>query len=131
MYSQAIGSLEQLMTREKPGTDEYVKLDLMKIPFLLNFSQCLLEQKEYYKAITHLTTVIEKDEDNVKGLYRRAKAYQVVYKINSARADYKRVKELDSALVKTVDKELIKIDLEEKKKNSEDKKKYMNAFSAL
>lgn len=131
MYSQAIGSLEQLMTREKPHTEEYIKLDHMKIPYLLNFAQCLIQQKDYYQAITHLTTVLEKDESNVKALYRRGKAYQSIYDFDDARKDYEYVKKLDGSLIKTVDKELLKIDYEEKLKDLEDKKKFKNAFSQL
>ena len=131
MYSQAIGSLEQLMTREKPGTEEYIKLDHMKIPFLLNFSQCLLMKKDYYQALTHLTTVLEKDENNVKALYRRGKAYQSVFDFHNARLDYLQVKELDSSLIKTVDKELVKIDQEEKQKHLDEKKKFKNVFNNL
>jgi len=128
IYGQAIGALEQLMTREKPGTDEHVKLDKMKIPFLLNYAQCLLSKKDYYQAIPHLTEVLEKDADNVKALYRRAKAYQSVYEFNSARTDYGRVKDLDSSLAKTVVKEMESIDREERQKNLEDKERFKNVF---
>ena len=128
LYSQAIGSLEQLMTREKPGTEEHTKFDQLKIPFLLNFAQCLLSRKDFYQAITHLTTVLEKDADNVKALYRRAKAYQSVYEFENARADYHRVRELDGSLVKTVTKELESIDREERLKNQEDKEMYKKSF---
>lgn len=131
MYSQAIGSLEQLMTREKPQTEEHIKLDHMKIPYLLNFTQCLLMKKDYYQAITHLTTILEKDENHVKALYRRGNAYQSIFDFNNARTDYEKVKKLDTSLIKTVDKELLKIDHEEKIKNLEDKKKFQNVFKQI
>lgn len=47
--------------REKPGDEEWLKLNEMKMPLLLNFSQCQLLQGEYYSVIEHCTTVLEKD----------------------------------------------------------------------
>merc|ERR1712141_603935 len=100
----------------------------MKIPFLLNYSQCLISKKDFYKAIPHLTDVVEKDAGNVKALYRRAKCYQNVYEFKSARSDYSKVKTLDPSLVKTVVKEMESIDREERLKNLEDKERFKNVF---
>lgn len=127
-YSEALGSLEQLTTREKPGTEEWLELEKMKVPLLLNFSQCMLSTKEYYKAIEHLTTVLEKDPSNVKGYYRRAKAYQCVFSYTEATKDYEKAKELDASLTNTINKELKGIELDLRKKDQEDKEKYKKAF---
>ena len=53
-----------LLTREKPGEEEWVSLDRQKIPFLLNFSQCHLLLGNYYAVIEHTTEVITKDPGN-------------------------------------------------------------------
>jgi len=45
--------------REKPGCDEYVELEAMKVPLLLNYSLCLMKTEEFYEAITHLTSVLK------------------------------------------------------------------------
>lgn len=128
-YSEALGSLEQLTTREKPGTEEWLALEKMKVPLLLNYSQCMLSTKEYYKAIEHLSAVLEKDPVNVKGYYRRAKAYHSVFSYKEAREDYEKTKELDSTLSNTIYKELKRIELDELKKDLEDKEKYKKAFT--
>lgn len=128
-YSQALGSLEQLTTREKPGSEEWLAIEKMKVPLLLNYAQCMLGKKEYYQAVEHLTTVLEKDKDNVKALYRRAKAYHLVFNLESARFDYMKAKQLDSSLTNTIDKELKRIQSDEKKKDQEDKEKFKNAFA--
>jgi len=47
--------------REKPGDEDFVKLDEMKIPFLLNFAQCQLLLSDYYPAIEHTTEVLKRD----------------------------------------------------------------------
>ena len=127
-YSQALGSLEQLTTREKPGTKEWLEIDQMKIPLLLNYSQCMLAMKEFYKAIEYLTTVLEKDKNNVKALYRRAKAYHSIYSFKEAKSDYERVKDLDKTLVNTVEQEIKKIQLGEREKDRVDREKYRKAF---
>ena len=129
-YSDALGSLEQITTREKPGSDEWLEIEKMKIPFLLNFAQCMIKTKEFYKAIEHLTTVIEKDASNVKGYFRRASAYHSVFSLAEAKADYRKAKQLDPSLTKTIDNEISKIEKDEVLKNKEDRNKYKNAFKS-
>ena len=47
--------------REKPGDEDFVKLDQMKIPYLLNFAQCQLLLNDFYPAIEHTTEVLKRD----------------------------------------------------------------------
>jgi AH receptor-interacting protein len=47
--------------REKPNDEEWLELRDMKIPLLLNYSQCKLSKKEYYAVIEHTTEVLEAD----------------------------------------------------------------------
>ena len=130
-YSQALGCLEQLLTRERPGSKEHEELELKKIPFLMNYSQCMICKKEYYKAIEHLNTVIEKESDNVKALFRRATAHHAVWNPSEARKDYNQAMELDPSLTSTVEKSLAKLSLEEKQKDMSDKERYRRAFSDI
>ncbi|XP_026678300.1 aryl-hydrocarbon-interacting protein-like 1, partial [Diaphorina citri] len=60
-YSTALGYLEQLMLKEKPNDEDWKKLNDLKIPILLNYSQCKLDQKDYYSVIEHTTTVLTYD----------------------------------------------------------------------
>ncbi|XP_015180137.1 PREDICTED: aryl-hydrocarbon-interacting protein-like 1 [Polistes dominula] len=106
MYAKAIGILEQLMLAEKPNDEEWLMLNKMKVPLLLNYSQCKLKNEEYYSVIEHCTTVLKTDPDNVKALYRRGKAYIGTWDEDKAIKDLKRVAELDPSLQKTIDKEL-------------------------
>ena len=128
LYAKALGCLEQLSLREKPGDDEWLELDKMKIPFLLNYSQCKLNQKEYYEVIKHTTTVLEKDATNVKALYRRAKAHVGCWNPEEALKDFSKVAELDSSLKATVTKEINKLNEEIRIKYSEDKSKWKGVF---
>ena len=47
--------------REKPGDDDWKKLDDLKRPLLLNFSQCKLLTGDYYPVITHTSDVLARD----------------------------------------------------------------------
>lgn len=123
-YSEALGRLEQLQLREKPRDVEWLRLDLIKIPLLLNFSQCKLIAEDYYPVIEHCTTVVEKDPDNVKALFRRAKAHAAVWNFTDSRQDYERVRELDASLAGTIRRELEALDIQEKKKDEEDRAKF-------
>lgn len=128
-YAQALGCLEQLSLREKPGDDEWTKLDKMKIPFLLNFSQCKLLLGEYYEVIKHTSTVLEKDSENVKAIYRRAKAHKACWNPDEAKADFKKAAELEPSLRKTIKKEMEELEQMIKEHNADDKEKMKKMFA--
>jgi len=115
--------LEQLILKEKPGDKEWVELDQMKIPLLLNYSQCQLLLNEYYSVIEHTTTVLEKDKDNVKALFRRAKAHVGAWNPIEARLDFQRAAELDPSLAAAIKKELLNLDQLELEYNRKEKEK--------
>jgi len=119
-YSKALSIIEQLLLREKPGDEDWIKLDQMKIPLLSNLSQCKLIEGEYYSVIEYTTEVIKRDENNVKALFRRAKANFAVWNLDEARNDFKKVIQIDSSLEKVVKKELNLLDLAEKQNNQKD-----------
>ncbi|CAB4013232.1 AH receptor-interacting [Paramuricea clavata] len=129
-YSEALGCLEQLCLREKPKDEAWNELNEKKLPFLLNYAQCKLLLGEYYEVIRHTTTVLDSiDPNNVKALYRRAKAHVGCWDPKEARQDFERVMELDQSLVKTVRKELEELDRKEKEHNEEYKEKLKGIFS--
>lgn len=45
--------------REKPHDTEWLDLIKIKIPLLLNYSQCKLINKDYYAVIEHCTEVLK------------------------------------------------------------------------
>lgn len=47
--------------REKPNEEEWLVLNRLKSPLLLNYAQCKLIQKEYYAVVEHCTTVLKHD----------------------------------------------------------------------
>jgi len=66
--------------------------------------------------------------DNIKALFRRAKAHVAVWNLSEAQADFKRVAELDASLGKSIQKELQIIDHLQIQKEKEDMEKYKNLF---
>lgn len=120
MYSKALAIIEQLLLNEKPGDEDWLKLDKMKIPLLSNLSQCKLIERDFYAVIEHTTQVIKRDELNVKAFYRRAKANFFVWNLDNARNDFKKVIQLDHSLHNMIKKELQSLDLVEKEKNEKD-----------
>ena len=129
-YSEALGCLEQLCLREKPRDTAWNELNQKKLPFLLNYAQCKLLLGDYYEVIRHTTTVLDSiDSNNVKALYRRAKAHVGCWNPEEARQDFELVMELDKSLVKTVRKELDELERKEKEHNKEYKEKLKGIFS--
>lgn len=119
-YRKALAIMEQLLLREKPGDEEWIRLDHIKIPLLSNLSQCELYLKDYYQAITHTTEVLEKDPNNVKALFRRAKAHLAVFNIDECRKDFTRVIQLDQTLAVAVNDQLRQLDKQVKEKDAKD-----------
>lgn len=120
----------------------------LKIPLLLNFSQCKLLEKDYYAVIEHCSEVIKHEPglyryhfmenfvknrlvfaDNVKALYRRAKAHVGAWNPDDARKDYQRCMELDKSLIAKVNRELDALNEEIKLNDIEQKMKLKKIFS--
>ncbi|XP_014478695.1 PREDICTED: AH receptor-interacting protein isoform X2 [Dinoponera quadriceps] len=129
-YAKAIGMLEQLMLAEKPNDEEWLSLNQMKIPLLLNYVQCKLLNKEYYSVIEHCTTVLKTEPENVKALYRRGKAYIGVWDEGNAIKDLRKAAGIDPLLHNTVEKELQAFATAIKEKNVAQKEKLAKLFKA-
>nr|CAG4651991.1 EOG090X09NR [Triops cancriformis] len=127
-YELALGLIEQLQLKEKPGEEDWKKLDAMKNPFLLNLSQCNLYLQDYYSVIQHCTDVLSRDPDNVKAVFRRGKAYAEVWEVAKAKADFHQALQRDPNLKSLIDKEIAILDSKAKEKNQEEKNIYNKLF---
>lgn len=67
--------------------------------------------------------------DNVKALYKRAKAHAAVWNETEARADFAKVLELDASLEASVAKELRVMEERIRAKEKEEKGRYKGLFS--
>lgn len=67
--------------------------------------------------------------DNVKALYRRAKAHVGAWNPDQARQDFKQVAELDSSLVPAIKKHLNELDELVKQHEKQDKEKFKSMFT--
>lgn len=120
-YSLALGVLEQLMLREKPKEEEWNDLAKVKVPLLLNYAQCKLIEKDFYRAIENCTEVLSYEPENLKAFYRRGRAYVGAWEPVKAQDDFLRCISLDPSLKATITKEIN--NLKEKIKSLEDKDK--------
>ncbi|KAG9338628.1 hypothetical protein JZ751_025466, partial [Albula glossodonta] len=120
-YQEAILLLKTVQSREMPGHEDYIKLDRLITPLVLNYCQCMLELEEYYKVLEQTTELIDKHKGaqlflptdpgpaplyNVKAYYKRAKAHTAVWNEKEARKDFLMVANLDVTLAPLVNKEL-------------------------
>ncbi|XP_034951308.1 AH receptor-interacting protein [Chelonus insularis] len=129
-YKTAIGIVEQLMILEKPRDEEWMKLNKIKTPLLLNYAQCKLLKKEYYEVVEHCTTVLEIEPDNVKALYRRGKAHIGVWNQTEASRDLMKAAELDPTLKSIIEKELKNFQQALKQKEKSERKSLNQMFSS-
>ena len=106
---------------EQLNSPEWKKLQDVRLPLLLNYSQCKLLAQDYAEVIRHTTSALEYDPDNLKALFRRGKAHACSWNEAEAKSDFARVVKLDLALGASVQKELRQ--LEHRMKESQDKEK--------
>ena len=66
--------------------------------------------------------------DNIKALFRRAKAHTGAWNPTEAKQDFQSVLDKDPSLSMTCKKEIRKVEEMEKQKNIEDKQKMKNLF---
>lgn len=119
---------------------------------MLNYAQCRLLDKDYYAVIEHCSEVLKHEPskkiktffffefgvhqtlsfsfklENVKALYRRAKAHAAVWNTDNAKEDFQKCAILDASLTASVNKELKLLADAIRQKDSEDKIKYQNIF---
>ncbi|XP_016138313.1 aryl-hydrocarbon-interacting protein-like 1 [Sinocyclocheilus grahami] len=123
-YQEAVVLLRTVQSREMPGDEDYINLDRLIIPLVLNYCQCMLELEEYYEVIEHTTELLDKHKDCVKAYYKRAKAYAAVWSEREARRDFQMVANLDITLSRLVQRELDLLSERMKEKYWEDKERY-------
>ncbi|XP_031632118.1 AH receptor-interacting protein [Contarinia nasturtii] len=128
-YRAALAIIEQLLLKEKPHDTEWMELIKIKIPLLLNYSQCKLLKKDYYAVIEHCTEVLKHEPNNVKALYRRAKGHVGAWNPDDAKKDFQRCLELDTGLTKSINRDLSQLNEDIKLNEVEAKLRYKSLFS--
>ncbi|XP_057652989.1 AH receptor-interacting protein [Diorhabda carinulata] len=128
LYAKALGLLEQLMLKEKPHDVEWNEMDKQKIPILLNYAQCKLNEGDFYSVIEHCTNVLKSDKNNVKAYFRRAKANVGAWNVEAAKRDFEKVIQLDKSLIPIVTKELNNLEMQVKQQDNRDREKYSKLF---
>lgn len=127
-YSRGLGIIESLLLKEKPGDVDFLRLENMKVPFLLNLAQVKLNQGEYYDCIKCTDEVLKKDPENIKALFRRAKAQAGVWNLNDARKDFKKCVEYNRNMAKTVSKCIQELNTKEMLRDKEDRERFGRMF---
>uniref|UniRef100_A0A670ZXZ9 AIP/AIPL N-terminal FKBP-type PPIase domain-containing protein n=1 Tax=Pseudonaja textilis TaxID=8673 RepID=A0A670ZXZ9_PSETE len=127
-YQEAVICLRNLQVKEKPWEEEWLKLENLVTPLVLNYCQCLLELGEYYEVLEHTTEILQKHNENVKAYFKRAKAHAAVWNEKEARADFLKAAQLDPSLAAAVRKELKTLGERMRSKHVEDRKRYRDLF---
>lgn len=141
-------SFSKIHFREKPQDEDWCALVSLKCPLLLNFAQCKLLKQDYYAVIEHCSEVLKHEpskskgiswvyfvfnhriliSDNVKALYRRAKAHVGAWNPDEAKNDYVKCQELDKTLVTKINRELDDLNQQIHVQDIDDKLKYQKLF---
>uniref|UniRef100_A0A0M3IQ90 TPR_REGION domain-containing protein n=1 Tax=Ascaris lumbricoides TaxID=6252 RepID=A0A0M3IQ90_ASCLU len=127
-YREALGRIDTLLLREKPGEPEWIELDRQNVVLYLNLSQCFLNMGQYYEAIETASEALKRDELNEKALFRRAKARIAVWDLDKAEEDLKKLVTVNANMTNLVDAEICKIRRLRSECENNDKSTYKNMF---
>ncbi|TMS33392.1 hypothetical protein L596_001138 [Steinernema carpocapsae] len=131
-YREALGRVDTLLLREKPGEPEWVELDKKNISLFLNLSQCYINKREYHDAIRTASEVLKRDATNEKALFRRAKAQMGTWQLDQAEADFTKLLEHYPDSKKLVDTQRVILNKKKKELDEETNNVYkemMKGFS--
>ncbi|XP_065190279.1 AH receptor-interacting protein-like [Sycon ciliatum] len=109
-FCTAVSLAQELLEFETPTGEHFrrYQTDLL-LPLALNCSQCALNRGEFERAVTWCTLALGVEPDNVKALFRRARAYLGAWEPDLARRDYQLAQQLDPSLERLVEKELARL----------------------
>uniref|UniRef100_A0A8C3SX81 AIP/AIPL N-terminal FKBP-type PPIase domain-containing protein n=1 Tax=Chelydra serpentina TaxID=8475 RepID=A0A8C3SX81_CHESE len=127
-YQEAVICLRNIQAKEKPWAEDWLSLEKLITPLVLNYCQCQLELGEYYEVLEHTTDLLQKNKENVKAYFKRAKAHAAVWNEKEAREDFLRVAQLDPSLAAAVKKELRLLGETMREKRVEDRQRYQGLF---
>ncbi|KAH7708959.1 peptidyl-prolyl cis-trans isomerase [Aphelenchoides avenae] len=129
-YREALGRLDTLLLKEKPGDPEWVELDKKNISLYLNLSQCFLNMSRWHDAMETASEVLKRDATNEKALFRRAKAHIGRWELDEAERDLLELKKAHPSSENLVQTQLAIIDAKRKEKDRTDKATYKAMFAA-
>ncbi|CAH8450660.1 unnamed protein product [Heterobilharzia americana] len=128
-YSEALGILEQLILREKPGEPEWIELDKSRIPLFVNLAQCQFKMKDYYATIRNTSEALSRDPTNMKALYRRFKAYTETWDLDLAAADLRKLASCHPDMSNTVNNELKMLEMKRVDQEMKERRKFAGKLS--
>uniref|UniRef100_A0A8C8VP10 AIP/AIPL N-terminal FKBP-type PPIase domain-containing protein n=1 Tax=Pelusios castaneus TaxID=367368 RepID=A0A8C8VP10_9SAUR len=127
-YQEAVICLRNVQAKEKPWAEDWLSLENLITPLVLNYCQCQLELGEYYEVLEHTTDLLQKNKENVKAYFKRAKAHAAVWNEKAAREDFLKVAQLDPSLAAAVKKELRLLGERMREKHVEERQRYQGLF---
>ncbi|XP_026508840.1 aryl-hydrocarbon-interacting protein-like 1 isoform X2 [Terrapene carolina triunguis] len=71
-YQEAVICLRNVQAKEKPWAEDWLSLEKLITPLVLNYCQCQLELGEYYEVLEHTTDLLQKNNER-EGLLQARK----------------------------------------------------------
>ncbi|XP_055014988.1 aryl-hydrocarbon-interacting protein-like 1 [Boleophthalmus pectinirostris] len=104
--------------------DDWDSLEKVRLPLVLNLSQCLLELKQHQQVVELNNKLLKKHKGNFKAIYQRARAHAALCNEEEARKDFAMVEKLDPKFRPIVRQELKKLGESVRIKHSSQNKNY-------
>ncbi|CAK6964678.1 aryl-hydrocarbon-interacting protein-like 1 [Scomber scombrus] len=121
---EAIEYVDILLNKVNQQSEDRESLEKVRLPLILNLSQCMLELQEYQQVVELNNKLLKKHKGNFKAVYQRARAHAALCNGDEARRDLARVEKMDPTFKPFVNQELKKLGEKIRIKNAHQNKTY-------
>ena len=111
------------------SAEDETEVKNIKVTLFLNIASCYLKMENWDQTLRNCNDALEIDTNNIKGLFRRACAYEGKKELDKALVDLKKCQELNDIEDKQVTKMVEKIKLGLQKEKDKEKKMWGKAFA--
>ncbi|XP_040903634.1 myb-like protein X [Toxotes jaculatrix] len=108
-FKEAIEYVDFLQDKVDKHSEDWESLEKVRLPLILNLSQCMLELKQYQQVVELNDKLLKKHKGNFKAVYQRARAHAALCNEDEARRDLEMVEKLDPKFKPFVRQELKKL----------------------
>ncbi|XP_044220539.1 uncharacterized protein LOC122991010 [Thunnus albacares] len=108
-FKEAIEYVDLLQSKVDQQGEDWESLEKVRLPLILNLSQCMLELKQYQQVVELNNKLLKKHKGNFKAVYQRSRAHAALCNEDEARRDFATVEKLDPTFKPFVRQELKKL----------------------
>ncbi|XP_041930377.1 uncharacterized protein LOC121694321 isoform X2 [Alosa sapidissima] len=128
-FTEALQYVNYLQTKRVAYKGEdWESLEKVRVPLMLNLSQCRLELHEYQQVVELTSCLLKRHKGSMRALYQRARAHAALYHLEDARSDLLKIQKRHPQFKPIVRLEMKKLGENVRAKSVKEKKNYWSTL---